>query len=351
MGIKTSKAYIAFIKKEFFHIFRDVRTIMILILMPIIQILLFGFALSTEVKNAKFALLDLSHKQDSLIHQLDSSSYFSLYKTIHSQYELDNIFNDKHIDFALILKDNAIEILLDASDANYASMINLYLQNIIAKATNNGMQINTTMLFNPQGKSAPNFVPGILGMILMLICAMMTSISIVREKEQGSMELLLISPIKPIFVLLSKIIPYFAISLFILILVLLLCQFALEINIIKNIFSLVLFCMLYILLALFIGLLVSNIAKTQVVAMLICAMVFMMPIMMLSGMMFEVESMPKILQYLSNIIPTKFFISGIKKIILEHLDLRYVIHEIAILSSMLFIILLLSLKTFKTRFD
>lgn len=207
----------------------------------------------------------------------------------------------------------------------------------------------TTLLFNPQGKSIYTFVPGLLGMILMIICALMTSISIVREKEQGSMEVLLISPIKPIFVILSKLTPYFLLSYLILAVVLLVCVFLLDLKINGNPLLLFGYCMLYISLALSIGLLVSNLAKTQVVAMLVCALLFLMPIMMLSGMMFPIESMPQILQYLSHIIPTKWFIIGLKKIMIEGLGITYILQELIILTSMLSVVVLLSLKTFKIR--
>ena len=208
---------------------------------------------------------------------------------------------------------------------------------------------SSTMLFNPQGKSAPNFVPGLLGLVLMLICAMMTSISIVREKEQGSMEVLLISPLKPYLVIISKLIPYFLLSFGILVLVLVVCVFVLDLAIVGSLSLLVAFCLLYLFLALCIGLMVSNLAKTQVVAMLVCAMLFMMPVMMFSGMIFPVESMPKILQYFSDIIPAKWFIAGVKKIMIEGLGLSYILKEGVILCAMLAIVLGISLKTYKVR--
>ena len=376
----------AFITKEFLHIFRDIRTLMILVLMPLIQILLFGFALSSEVKNVKFALLDLAKNSESseLVWRLSQNPYFQLYENLGEQpktsSEFLRVFNGSRVDFILIIPsefkansgvglnsasansssipqailnaNSQIQLILDASDANRASTINIYVSNIITQAfasQNSPINTSTTMLFNPQGKSAPNFVPGLLGLILMLICAMMTSVSIVREKEQGSMEVLLISPLRPVLVIISKLVPYFLLSFGILVLTLIVCVFVLDLAVAGSLFALVFLNLLYIVLALSIGLMVSNLAKTQIVAMLVCAMLFMMPVMMFSGMLFPVESMPRILQGVSHLIPTKWFIIALKKIMIEGLSVAFVFKEILILSISLALVLLVSLKTYKIR--
>lgn len=361
---KKMQSFSAFVKKEFYHITRDVRTMMILLLMPIVQILLFGFALNTEVNNVKFAVLDLSRDDlsKSITHAFAENNYFDFMEYVDSKKQLETIFNTNTIDMALVFgrdfgRTQQVQVILDASDPNRASIANMYALNIISHTMAQYAHIHlqtpitplTTMLFNPQGKSAYNFVPGLLGMILMLICAMMTSISIVREKEQGSMEIVLVSPVKPIFMIVAKIIPYFAISCVSLVAVLLVSVFALELKITGSLTTLILFCMLYITLTLSIGLLVSNLAQTQIVAMLVCGMLFMMPITTLSGMLFPTESMPLILQYFSHIIPAKWFIIGIKKIMIAGLGFSYVIKETCILCVMLFVIILVSLKTFKMR--
>lgn len=377
-NLKTKPKIIAskaFIKKEFLHIFRDIRTLMILVLMPLIQLLLFGFALSNEVQNVQFALLDLAKNNASkqLVWRLSQNPYFNLYKNLDKEPQTNDdfsrIFNGSEVDFVLIIpsdfkadetinlstnsnvnlnSNSRIKLILDASDANRASTINLYVSNIITHnftSQNSPIKISTTMLFNPQGKSAPNFVPGLLGLILMLICAMMTSVSIVREKEQGSMEVLLISPLNPTLVIISKLVPYFLLSFGILTLTLIVCVLVLNLAIAGSLFALIFF----VFLALSIGLMVSNLAKTQVVAMLVCAMLFMMPVMMFSGMFFPVESMLQILQALSHLIPTKWFIIGVKKIMIEGLSANYALKEILILSFMLLFVLFISLKTYKIR--
>lgn len=281
------KPMMSFIKKEFLHIFRDWRTILILVLMPIAQILLFGFALSSDIKDVKYAIFNPANSEFSgkILSHLESSGYFKKDSIIT---DFNNIFT-KNIDVAFIFPSDfssqnpRMQILLDASDPNRASTINmqassiflnaLLLESNMPKATK--INLNTTMLFNPESKSALSFVPGLMGMLLMLICAMMTSISIVREKELGSMEILLTCPLKPIYVIISKIIPYFLLSCVILLLVLWLCVTILDIQIKGSLMLLLAFCLLYLSLALSIGLLVSNLAKSQIVAMLVCAMIFM----------------------------------------------------------------------------
>ena len=372
----------AFIKKEFLHIFRDIRTVMILVLMPLVQILLFGFALSSEVRNVNFALLDFANDSNSqkIISHLSQNPHFILRENLTTAKNFDGdfsrAFKGGKIDFLLVFppdfsanlysaNPNAkIQLILDSSDANRANTINIFVRNIInsaflsdiaripnkTNAKNTApIDISTTMLFNPQGKSAPNFVPGLLGLVLMLICAMMTSISIVREKEQGSMEVLLISPIKPYLVIISKLIPYFLLCFGILALTLIVCVWVLDLAIVGSLTLLIGFCLLYLFLALCIGLMVSNLAKTQIVAMLVCAMLFMMPVMMFSGMMFPIESMPTILQYFSDTIPAKWFIMGVKKVMIEGLDFSYIVKETLILCAMLVAVLAISLKTYKVR--
>ncbi|RDU55908.1 multidrug ABC transporter permease [Helicobacter sp. MIT 00-7814] len=396
------RSFWAFVKKEFLHIFRDVRTMMILLLMPIMQILLFGFALSVDVNRINFSA---SASDDptarKIIAHFSQNPYFHFHSFVQKGAESERIFDTNKVDLLLNFDENfsqnlargqaKAQFIIDASDPNYASTINLYAQNLFTQsllvesknllsaqsapstpsapsmqvvatqtqsadanasatqAQNAKITPLTTMLFNPQGKSAYSFVPGLMGMILMLICAMMTSISIVREKEQGSMEILLITPLPPLFIITAKIVPYFVLSCVILGVILVISVTLLDIAIVGSLALLLLFCALYIVLTLSIGLLVSNLAKTQLVAMLVSGMVFMMPIMMFSGMMFPIESMPAILQYFSHIVPTKWFIIGIKKIMIEGLGFWLVVKEFAILFGMFAVVLIVSLKTFKIR--
>jgi len=371
------KQFIAFVKKEFYHILRDKRTILILLVMPIVQIILFGFAITTEVKNTPMAILDPS-KDDAtrqITERLAASDFFTLARELNNSEEVEKAFQTGDVKLVVVFSENfqnnlfqtgdaAVQIIADATDPNQANTFANYASNIItatyqelASKSNLG-NLNfqpkriipeIKMLYNPQMKGAYNFVPGVMGLVLVLICAMMTSISIVREKEIGTMEILLVSPLKPIYIILAKITPYFALSIINLTTILLLSVFVLGVPIAGNLFLLILFSLLFILVGLSLGILVSNIVKTQVAAMLISAVVMMMPTMLLSGMMFPIESMPKILQIISVVPPNRWYVEGVIKIMIMGVEAKYVIKEFAILGFMAIILLTVSMKKFNIR--
>ncbi len=214
-----------------------------------------------------------------------------------------------------------------------------------------GTAVNSRMLYNPQMKSAYNFVPAIMGMLLMLVCAMMTSISIVREKERGTMEVLLVSPTRPLLIIIAKVVPYLVLAFLILTAILLMSTYVLGVPLHVSLFWIFAISTIYILLALSLGLLVSNIAKTQLAALLLSAMVLLMPIIKLSGMVFPIESMPRILQYVSAIIPTRYYISAMRKLMIMGTGIGQVFRELTILLGMLVILLLLSLTRFNKRLE
>ena len=207
------------------------------------------------------------------------------------------------------------------------------------------------MLYNPSMRSAYNFVPAIMGMLLMLVCAMMTSISIVREKERGTMEVLLVSPVKPLMIIIAKAVPYLVLAFAILISILLMARFVLDVPLQGSLVWIFFVSVIYILLALSLGLLISNIANSQLMALLISAMVLLMPIVMLSGMIFPIESMPSILQWLSAIVPTRYYISAMRKMMIMGVGIEQVVSELVILSAMLIGLLSLSLAKFNKRLE
>ena len=211
--------------------------------------------------------------------------------------------------------------------------------------------INSKLLYNPQMKSAYNFVPAIIGTLLMLICAIMTSISIVREKEKGTMEVLLVSPTRPLMIIAAKVVPYLVLAFVILIVILLMAIFVLDVPLQGSLFWIFFISTIYILLALSLGLLVSNVAKTQLVALLLSAMVLLMPIIMLSGMIFPIESMPRILQYVSAIVPTRYYTSAMRKLMIMGVGIEQVYRETTILIGMLVVLLSLSLAKFNKRLE
>lgn len=374
------KQFIAFVRKEFYHIFRDKRTILILLVMPVVQIILFGFAISTEVKNVKMAVLDPSQDVVTrrIIDRLDASEYFTVRHIVRSPQEMEEVFRSNEADMVVVFSrafaDNlytgeaGVQLVVDAVDPNMATTQTNYATQIILAAVQSeqggqaagtaggagaagNVDINVKLLYNPQMKSAYNFVPGVMGLILMLICAMMTSISIVREKETGTMEILLVSPIKPAFVILSKVVPYFVLSCINLITILLLSVFMLDVPIVGSLFSLILISLLFIFVALSLGVLISSIAKTQVAAMLGSGMILMMPTILLSGMIFPIESMPVILQWFSTIIPARWYIDLVKRVMIQGVDVIMVWKEVAVLLLMAVVLMGASIKKFKNRLE
>lgn len=374
------KEFLAFVKIEFFHIFRDKRTMLILLAMPVVQILLFGFAITTEVKDARVMVLGYSGDpvEQRLVERLEQNAYFRVVGFVHTDQEAWKAFRQNETDMIVAFPENfgermagqegaGIQILVDGTDPNTAHLMKNYARAVIASGlgemarlapgtSSAGMQsgavnLQTHMLFNPQMKSAYNFVPGVVGLILMLICTMMTSVSIVREKETGTMELLLVSPIRPIFIILAKAVPYFLISCINLITILLLSVFVLDVPVAGSLLLLSSVSMLLILVALSLGLLVSTLANTQVAAMLLSGMVLMMPVMLLSGLIFPIESMPLPLQWISNLIPAKWYIQAVKKIMIEGVGLPFVWQEIVILCVMAAILTTVSLKNFRQRLE
>ncbi|MDP3436136.1 MAG: ABC transporter permease [Bacteroidales bacterium] len=366
------RQFYIFVRKEFLHIFRDGRSVLILLLMPVIQIILFGFALTNEVKNVKVAIMDPSRDAATtmITERLTAGEYFKPYMMITTEQQADALLRRGEVSLIVNYSDRFRERLMhqgsarvgltaDGTDPNMASSIILYASSIIRSAEldieaknlqSGGVAIpNVRLLYNPQMKSSYNFVPGVMGLILMLICAMMTSISIVREKETGTMEVLLVSPVRPIFLILSKAVPYFVLSVVNLTTILLLSVFLLGVPVTGSLFWLVILSMIFIFVSLSMGLLISSIATTQVAAMLISGLVLMMPVMLLSGMIYPVSNMPEILQVIAQFIPAKWYIEAVRKLMIQGLPLNSVVTELSVLVAMAAIYLTASLRSFRDR--
>ncbi len=365
------RQFLSFVQKEFYHIFRDKRTMLILLVMPVIQIILFGFALTNEIKDAPIAVLDLSKDEATrrIVDRFSASEYFQVAANLQTPDEIDDMFREGKANLVMVFSedfqsrllhtgDASVQLIADATDPNQATMLSSYAGSIIAayqqelmREYNVPLQIipQVRMLYNPQMKSAYNFVPGVMGLILMLICAMMTSVSIVREKEMGTMEVLLASPVRPLYIILAKAVPYFTLSFVNLTTILLLSVFVLGVPVTGSLLLLTLISLLIILVALSLGLLISNIVTTQVAAMLVSGLGLMMPTMVLSGMIFPIESMPKLLQWLSAVVPARWYIDAVKKLMIQGVDGIFVLKNFAILFFMAFVLIFVSLKRFKTR--
>lgn len=366
------KQFLAFVKKEFYHILRDKRTMLILLVMPVVMIILFGFALTTDVRNINMAILapEPDHTVRQIVEKLDASDYFTVKGYVDHPGDIDRIFRSGNIDIVLAFGSNfsgdlftsegsRMQIVVDAVDANMAqnyitytaSIISRYYTELFPQTSGTGIIPNVTLLYNPQMKSSYNFVPGIMGLILMLICAMMTSIAIVKEKETGTMEVLLVSPIRPIYIIMAKMTPYFTLSCINLLTILLLSIFVLGVPVAGSMVALALVSLLYIFTTLALGLLISSVAQLQIVAMLFSAMLLMVPTILLSGMVFPIESMPPVLQAVSCILPPTWYISAVRKLMIEGLPVYYTLKEIAILAVMALVLISISLKKFKNRLE
>ena len=364
------KQFISFVIKEAKHILRDKRTMLILFGMPVVLMFIFGFAITTDVKNVRTVVVtsQMDHLTQQTIERLAVSEYFIITKTVSTPSEAEYLIRSQKADMAVVFandfasKKNGIQFIVDGSDPNMSQQWVAYAQQTIAAASPSvpsvaGKQgagasqlaLHTSLLYNPQMKSAYNFVPAIMGMLLMLVCAMMTSISIVREKERGTMEVLLVSPIRPLMVIIAKAVPYLVLAFCILIVILLMARFVMGVPLAGSLFWIIAVSTLYILLALSLGLLISNIAETQLVALLMSAMMLLIPVVMLSGMLFPVESMPRVLQWLAAVIPPRYYIQAMRKLMIMGVGIADVMQEVVILFVMTAFFLTVALKKFNVR--
>ncbi len=367
------KQFFAFVRKEFYHIFRDSRTMLILLGMPVVQILLFGFAINMDFQNIRTAVYNPSHDSatEQIVRRIDANSYFKMQRQATSMEDIDERFRRGEIDIAIVFDNNfntslqrngtaQLQILADASDPNLGTIATDYVMAIIGEyqmEMNRQQQppyqidVKSKLLYNPEMRSTYTFVPGIMGLVLMIICAIMTSISIVREKEQGTMELLLTSPLKPRTILIAKTIPYLSLSFVNLITILLLSVFVLHVPIRGSLLLLTFVSLLFIFLSLSLGLFISTLVRTQVSAVLISGIGLMMPTLILSGMIFSIANMPDILQWLSTLIPARWFIDAVKKIMIQGLGIAAVAKEMIILSAMSLFLIVMSIIKIKPRME
>ena len=365
------KIFFAFVRKEFWHVIRDKRSLVILIGLPIVMMLLFGFALTSEVKNSNVAILDFSKDEatQKLITRIEESEYFTVKKTLSSEKEIKGEFQKGEVRLVIIFPQNfqndlmhenksQIRLVADASDPNTANITINYASAIIRdyqtdlsdnKKLPYTIDLETRMLYNPQLKSSFNFVPGVMTLIMMLLGAMMTSVSIVKEKEMGTMEILLVSPMKPIMVLISKAVPYMVLCFIDIILILLMAVYILDMPIQGSLILLLAESLLFIITTLSLGLLISVNVDSQQVAMFISLVGLLMPALIFSGFMFPIENMPLPLQVMSNIVPTKWYYSIVKSVMVKGLGFSFIIKQTLILAGMTVFFLAIALKKFKIK--
>ena len=365
--------FFSFVKKEFYHIFRDKRTMFILLGMPVVQIIIFGFALTNEVKNSKIAVLDNSKDvaTSAIIHEINASRYFDVERNLQTYNDIESAFKSGTIKLAVVFPQHfnedlqhfnksQIQLIADASDPNVANTLTNYATAIIMnyqdRITNDRKlpyTINTEMrmLYNPELKGAYSFVPGVMAMVLMLVCTMMTAITIVREKEMGTMEVLLVSPIQPLKIIIAKAVPYLLLSMINIMSILLLSVFVLDVPINGSLPLLIAASTLFTLTSLALGLLISSATDSQQTAMFISLTGLFLPTVMLSGFMFPIENMPLPLRVISNVVPAKWFYSIVKSVMIKGVGFSLIWKEVLILTGMMLFFLALSIKNFKIRLE
>jgi ABC-2 type transport system permease protein len=368
------KRFLGFVKKEFLHIFRDYRTLFILFGIPAAQILIFGYAVSTDIRNAGVAILDMSHDEitEKLTDKIISSGFFKKTETLLNYSDIDKVFKKGKTKAVFVFEagfgkkllsegKSSLSIIADGSEPNTATLVTNYTTAIVndftlelaGPAANNSMRISpeVKMFYNPGLKSHFMFVPGVVTLILILICALMTSVTITREKEFGTMEVLLVSPLRPIQIILGKVMPYFILSFINVLLILALSWLVFGLPVKGSLILLLAECMLYILMSLTLGILISTVSGTMQQAIFISLIGLMLPTVLLSGFIFPIENMPKIYDYISSILPPRYFIIIIKNIMIKGTGLFYIWKETLTLIVMTVVFIGLSVRNFKIRLE
>lgn len=366
-------AFKGFVTKEFKQIYRDKRTLLVLFGMPVIMMILFGFAIRNEVENASVAVLDFSRDEATrkIIQKIDASNYFSVKAYLNSFNEIEQTFQEGEIDEVIIfeqdfdrkmkrLEQPSVQIVTDASNPNLSKLIQEYTTAIIRDYEREQIKINPVtrgvvphaiMMFNPNMESVNLFVPGLIAVILMLICAMMTSISITREKEMGNMEVLLVSPLKPHHIIIGKVLPYLALAFADVLTILLLARAVFDVPVRGSYLFLLAEALLFIFVALALGVFISTRANNQQTAMMVSLAGLLLPTVLLSGFIFPISSMPVALQVLSNVIPARWFLVIVRSIMLKDANLLFLWKETIILLGMMVLFVGISIKNFKVRLE
>lgn len=366
------KVLVTLIRKEFWHVIRDSRSLIILVGLPVAMMLIFGFALSNEVKNSKLAIVhapdDLSRR---LIERISQSEYFEVESWINNPSEIDQLFRTNKARLALVFAPDfakaiehegqtTIQVIVNGLDPNTGNMALQYLRSIVADFNEElqgeidipyQIEVVSRMFYNPQLESSYTFVPGVMTLILMLLGAMMTSVSIVKEKESGTMEVLLVSPMRPLFLIVSKAMPYFLLCFIDVIIILILAYTVLGMPMRGHLSLLLLMCVVFIFTALSLGLLISSIVSTQQVAMFVSLVGFLMPALVFGGFLFPIDNMPVILQGISHIVPTRWFYEILKNIMIKGLGFEFVYKQALILIGMTLLFMGIAFKNFKIRLE
>ena len=358
-------------RKEISHILRDPRSLIIAILMPIMMTFLYGYAINLDIKNIKLSILDFDRTPESreLASRFYNSGYFIPPQDEADITDPERILKTGAASAVLIIKPGFSEavaklagyelgMLVDGSDANTAaacaSYSNIVLLNFIEDRFPPNMEIPgvrlaTRILYNSDLKSSHFFVPGLIAMILMMISALLTSVTIAREKETGTMEQLLTTPVTSRQVIMGKVLPYIGLALVDAVLIIAFALVVFGVPFVGSAALLLFFGLIYIVAALSLGILISTLVATQQLAMMLAQLITVLPSVMLSGYIFEIKNMPQAMQYLTYIIPARYFILIIRGVMLKGSDLTVLWVEGIFLVALSAILLFAASKNFKLK--
>ncbi len=362
---------LAIARKEFFHIIYDVRTLMILFLMPVAQLLIFGYALNMEIQRVDLAVIDDAQSTESrhLMEQFRGSTFFHPFHYEGTISQLEDLFKLRRARAAMIIPADfdrqlrtgataPVQFLIDASDANAATLIKNYCNQVIADYNaGRGARIplpfdlRSTILFNPDLKSSYFFVPGLIAMILIMISALLTSITIAREKETGTMEQILVSPVRPYQIIIGKVLPYMVLAFLDAALILLIGLIVFHVPFRGSAILLLLLMTMYLFTALSLGLMISTWARTQQVAMMAAQIVTLLPTMMLSGLIFPIASMPKALQAVTYLVPARYFLLIVRGIMLKGSEFHQLLRPTLFLTFTALVLLTISVRKFSMTLE
>ncbi len=360
-----------FARKEIFHILHDPRTLVIIFVMPVAQLIMFGYALNMEIQNVELAVVDMAHTplSRSIVQEFQGSRFFSTFYFDGPLSQLDSLFKLRKARVALLIPSDLdrqfhnkipvpLQFIIDASDANAATLIRNYCNQVIENFNHKHspqlalpFRIQSNILFNPDMKSTYFFVPGIIALLLIMLSALLTSISITREKETGTLEQILVSPVRPAHIVLGKVLPYVVMGLLIGTLILLLGFFLFHIPFRGSIWLLFFLIQLYIITALSMGILISTFARTQQVAMMVAQIATMLPTLFLAGFIFPIASMPVILQYLSYLVPARYYLQIVRGIILKGSTLQDLLIPSLVLLFISLVLLFISVRKFRMTLE
>jgi ABC-2 type transport system permease protein len=363
-----NRSFTGFVVKEIRHVLRDRRTLVILLGMPAIMLMLFGSAIRTEIRETPVIVVDMARDQASraIIDRFDASAYFTVVGIKAGEHGLERSFRSGRARMAVLISPDLerhlgrgeradIRLLADGTDPNTANTLLAYASAIVSGATTNapahGVHARVRMMYNPEMRSAHLFVPGLIAVVLMLICALMTSITITREKEMGTMEVLLVSPLRPLQIIAGKVVPYVGLSLMNLATILLLARLVFQVPIHGSLTLLLFECLLFILCALSLGILISSRATSLQAATMVALAGLLLPTVILSGFIFPIASMPAPLQVVSHIIPAKWFLEIVRGIMLKGSGLDILWPQTLVLAGMTATFLFVALRSFSERLE